>query len=146
MQYQPDFTPPNQLVSDLINVRNLLSSPWNWSQRYWGHAGTYCLMGAMYYVVTGDAKPKLRHFFLGLLTTPGRVFNMTQAVLPHIEDRSLPKWKERLVRAIWDFFGPSWFFISAWNDDKFTTHEQLLQTLDRTIAAALKNKKVLALA
>lgn len=134
MQYDPNIEPEDQLLSDLLNLRNLFADRNRWCKKTWEDdsaedGSSYCILGGIQKVVAGkvlEHKTGLRWFLSSnnFARAGAMVKALVAAGWKRKDSREVEEQEERLLR---------------WNDSR-ATFAKLLALIDRAIQMRVEAK------
>lgn len=135
MEHIPNAQPEDQLLSDLMNLRNLFStkSRWvkgTWEYQYLDPEGSYCIMGGIQKVVNGTVVVGTRSWAQTFgLDKIVRVTRIIKALNAARNARRLKggEYREELS-------------LISWNDRESTTYSKLIEVIDRAIKTRMEER------
>lgn len=140
MQHEPNRQPEDQLLSDLLNLRNLFSNRSSWLTGGWRRQSptgslSYCIMGGIQQVVAGEVVPgtnEWRGYFRSKIEIVKRI---TDLILTLNKARRAPE----------GLYGQSELFyqedsLIGWNDSPSMDHSTIVRTIDKAIQARMEER------
>jgi hypothetical protein len=150
MQYQPrEHLPHDQTLTDLMNLRNLLTPRYRWNKLSFADNDSYCLVGGVWKIAIGQGgrEEGLRVRDVLFNKRSGRMVDEIYAtgIVRKGIVRELRAWHKpflALLTAAILWAVPKMWRISAWNDSVLTNHADVLACIDCAIDRRLRRNKV----
>lgn len=125
MKYDPHTQPEDQVLSDLLNLRNLFSDPKRWIKNlsvnpYNKEDAAFCLVGGIQ-KIAGSLVYEGHWRFVDSGEGNARTHALVKAIEPVVKPH---------------------FSIPQWNDHPKRTHEDILRVIDQAIANRVEEKEL----